>query len=297
VAAGRISDPAQMHQASGGERPAGQVPGASPPAPPHLPPSRPAPPPPPSSSARQRKLRFLALHGYGQTADMFRTRVGSLRKGLKSRAEFFFIDAPFPAAAVDERGGGGDDDDGGGSGGGSWWGWEGGRPAGLRPSQSDRPSTGWPDSRARILDALAEHAPVDGLLAFSQGAAAAGWLLAELGAGDAAFPAGVPPLRLAILAAGFVPGDPAVRAVFERGAGGGKTGGGTQTLFIAGAGDETVPPARTEELVAALGGLVRPAWLRHGGGHCLPTCSGAVKTEMIAFLDGVVAAEDGGGEA
>lgn len=41
---------------------------------------------------------------------VFRSRIGSWRKGLKGRAEFFFVDAPFPAepadaAAVAESGG------------------------------------------------------------------------------------------------------------------------------------------------------------------------------------------------
>jgi hypothetical protein len=35
------------------------------------------------------------LHGFMQTGSSFRSRVGSLRKALKSRAEFEFVDAPF----------------------------------------------------------------------------------------------------------------------------------------------------------------------------------------------------------
>ena len=36
---------------------------------------------------------------------IFRSRIGSMRKALKSRAEFFFVDAPFPVApeAADEQ--------------------------------------------------------------------------------------------------------------------------------------------------------------------------------------------------
>jgi len=237
----------------------------------------PAPPPP-------RKLRILALHGYAQTADTFRSRVGSLRKGLKSRAEFFFVDAPWEAG---EAAGGGR----------SWWGWEGGAPGAprTRPSQSSTPVVGWEASRKVVLDALAAHAPVDGLLGFSQGAAAAAWVLADLGRGEVALPPGVPPLRLAILAAGFVPGAPAAQAAFKAAGGGDGRGGGAPpsllpTLLIAGSADETVPPARTEELAAVLG-LEEgegAAWLRHGGGHCVPTCSGGVKAEMVEWLDGVV---------
>jgi hypothetical protein len=67
----------------------------------------PAPTPPASTGAAccdaggcpiaGRKLRILCLHGYLQNSEVFRTRIGSLRKALKSRAEFVFVDAPFPA--------------------------------------------------------------------------------------------------------------------------------------------------------------------------------------------------------
>lgn len=101
-----------------------------------------------------RKLRILCLHGYlqngevrrvqsagcggqffvlGASANMsppsppcvvqvFRSRIGSLRKALKSRAEFVFVDAPFAVApeatsaqAVAESGGSS------GAVGRSWW--------------------------------------------------------------------------------------------------------------------------------------------------------------------------------
>jgi len=41
-----------------------------------------------------RKARLLALHGFTQDAQTFRSRIGSMRKGLKSRADFVFVDAP-----------------------------------------------------------------------------------------------------------------------------------------------------------------------------------------------------------
>jgi len=34
---------------------------------------------------------------------IFRSRIGSLRKALKSRAEFFFVDAPYPAEPADDQ--------------------------------------------------------------------------------------------------------------------------------------------------------------------------------------------------
>jgi hypothetical protein len=70
----------------------------------------------------QRKLRILCLHGYLQNAEVFRSRIGSLRKGLKSRAEFFFVDAPYLVEAADDAEAAGSDDGGGSAGAGrSWW--------------------------------------------------------------------------------------------------------------------------------------------------------------------------------
>eukprot|EP00729_Bicosta_minor_P013749 gene13749-27194_t len=46
------------------------------------------------------KLRVLCCHGLLQSAPMFRTRIGSMRKGLKSRCEFEFIDAPYAVTTL-----------------------------------------------------------------------------------------------------------------------------------------------------------------------------------------------------
>ena len=42
---------------------------------------------------KREKMRILALHGYGQSSESFRRKTGSLRKQVKSLAEFVFIDA------------------------------------------------------------------------------------------------------------------------------------------------------------------------------------------------------------
>ena len=52
-----------------------------------------------------RKLRLLCLHGYLQNSDIFKSRIGSMRKALKSRADLVFVDAPYlvaPAEADDQ---------------------------------------------------------------------------------------------------------------------------------------------------------------------------------------------------
>ena len=47
-----------------------------------------------SDVGQSSKLRILCLHGFLQSGEVFWSRIGSLRKGLKSRAEFIVVDAP-----------------------------------------------------------------------------------------------------------------------------------------------------------------------------------------------------------
>ncbi|EFJ40066.1 hypothetical protein VOLCADRAFT_121759 [Volvox carteri f. nagariensis] len=79
------------------------------------------------------KLKLLCLHGYMQNAEIFRSRLGSMRKALKSRVEFVFVDAPFEAQGLP----GGDDPEEvqGGREGRSWWQWTDTGPEG-RPSKA-----------------------------------------------------------------------------------------------------------------------------------------------------------------
>lgn len=49
------------------------------------------------------KLKMLCLHGYLQNADVFRSRMGSTRKALKSRCEFVFVDAPHLVDAATQK--------------------------------------------------------------------------------------------------------------------------------------------------------------------------------------------------
>mgnify|MGYP002629394621 CR=1 FL=1 len=220
------------------------------------------------------KLRVLALHGYRQNAAVFRSRLGHLRKGLKASCDFFFLDAPHAAPGepdVDGAEGAGTRDDPR-----SWWLWddggEGGRPSLVSAYR------GLDASLTSLKDALALHAPVHGVLGFSQGATMAALLLAEMGAagGEGETP------RFAILAGAFAPRDPA----FVPGA-----AIQTPTMFIAGDADALVPPARSEELARL---FADAAWLRHPGGHAVPTCSGETKQAMAAFV-GRFRDEGGGG--
>lgn len=48
------------------------------------------------------KLNILCLHGYRQNAESFRSKTGSVRKCLKSLANFTYIDAPHLAKPLNE---------------------------------------------------------------------------------------------------------------------------------------------------------------------------------------------------
>lgn len=214
------------------------------------------------------KLRVLALHGYRQNGAVFRSRLGHLRKGLKAKCDFFFLDAPHAAPGepeVEGMDGAGTREDPR-----SWWVWDDGAGAAGRPSlvASYR---GLDASLTLLKAALAEHAPIDGILGFSQGGAMAALLLSDLAA------AGTPLPAFAILAGAFAPRDPAAAAALAA------ARLTTPTLFIAGDADALVPRARSEELAAAFAGDA--AWLRHPGGHAVPTCSGATKQALVAFVE------------
>ena len=115
----------------------------------------------------------------------------------------------------------------------SWWRWTDLEPDRQRPSRA-RCYEGWERSQAAISAALEQHAPIDALLGFSQGASAAALYLAHVKlAGQPAGPQGM--LRMAILAAGFLPNDERFADALARAA------PGLPTLFIVGQADELVP--------------------------------------------------------
>jgi len=154
-------------------------------------------------------------------------------------------------------------------------------------------AVGAPPAAAQPASAAAARAPRLGLVGFSQGAAAGALFLSDLAerqargeCRDVPFPA------FAVLCAGFLPRDAACAGLIRR-----QRAGGVPVLVVTGESDALVPRERSDALVAALrgeegegggGGGSRQAaareWL-HPGGHLLPTCSGAFKGALVAFLD------------
>ncbi|KDD73675.1 FSH1 serine hydrolase [Helicosporidium sp. ATCC 50920] len=248
------------------------------------------------------KLRLLCLHGYLQTGDAFRVKSGSLRKALRSRAELIYMDAPhvapplpkmylFPHRPTA-------DDDGDCCAGAAptnpsqepshapapeapgrcWWFARDGSNPGLRPSQAQE-TDGWPEARAAIAEALIRHAPIHGLLGFSQGAAAAALFLCEN-------PSAASKLDCLILASGFVPADPELSAAVHAGAAAGLK---LPSLHIMGQRDAIIPSERSR----LLKGLCTDAsLLEHPGGHRLPNATGADRDVLRAFVEGVRAAAE-----
>ena len=145
------------------------------------------------------KLKVLCLHGFTQNAETFRAKTGSVRKNLKSKVEFVFVDAPHSAAGFFDEADrsalgttdGADEDQVGPR---AWWlmgendaedeaeatepkradreGESGGEKPRVRPAQSTN-MRGWEATERLLREAASALGPFDGVLGFSQGASTA----------------------------------------------------------------------------------------------------------------------------
>lgn len=194
-----------------------------------------------------------------------------MRKALKSRAEFLFVDAPYLAENASSE----DADDSAGStiGGRTWWQWTDLEP-GTRPSRAAS-YKGWDASQNAIQQALEENWPVDGLLGFSQGATAAALFLAH----SAGAPDGTAQPHWAVFIGGFMPRDVNYAGAITRAA-----PLGVRSLHVSGKKDALVPPERSAELWGCFEEDLRSVY-EHPGAHMVPTCSGEFKQAMVEFLD------------
>ena len=126
---------------------------------------------------------------------------------------------------------------------------------------------GWAASRAQLVAAWRAEGGggFDGILGFSQGAAVAAMLCAE-----------VRP-RFAVLAAGFVPRDPEAAGALLAGV------EGVPSLHVIGRSDAIVETERSRALAALFAGA---DVVEHDGGHMLPSDAG-VRRRVAAFLGGL----------
>ncbi|GAB0491887.1 hypothetical protein MMPV_003142 [Pyropia vietnamensis] len=295
-------------------------------------------PPPPA-----RPLRLLCLHGYRQSASVFHARTGALRKALGralpaaegrpsggALAELIYLDAPFvvvpsegpppppPSPPSPPFGTGG------------------GNPAGSSsavavsaraastPISAARrtqqrtwglpnpdETTGWPAARRYLVAALIEHAPIDGLLGFSQGATVAAVLAAATAASPppatlsppgqatassaapqtparpeaaAAETAALTRLRFVILVSGFPPQRPHLAGLLSP-----CHPLCIPSLHIMGEADAQVPVAASRALAECFAPAEREVYV-HGGGHLVPSGADA-RARVASFLARFVTAE------
>lgn len=148
------------------------------------------------------------------------------------------------------------------------WSWE---DDGLRPSLATE-YTGWEQTEAAIQQALEEHAPIDGLLAFSQGACCAAVYSAK-----AELSASLPKPQFVVLISGFLPRDQSwADEMIEAGI-------SIPTFHVFGEEDNVIPKEKSEKLVGICceeHALV----LAHKGGHFVPTCNAQVRETVRGFF-------------
>eukprot|EP00775_Hariotina_reticulata_P006901 gene6901-7117_t len=216
-----------------------------------------------------RKLKMLCLHGFLQNSDIFRMRIGSMRKGLKSRVEFCFQDAPFHAAStltekqISELGGG--------SNGLTWFQWQDLGPD-KRPSLAVKYSH-WDDTYRTLCSAMKEHQP-DVIFGFSQGATAAALFLAALQTAQRqGQDVDVPLPKGCVVCSGFLPRDPEYVALLEA------AKVDVPALFVIGDTDSIIPPARSHTLMDTFLHSTTDLF-QHPGAHMVPTCTGDFKQAM-----------------
>jgi dihydrofolate reductase len=226
------------------------------------------------SGVKGRKLVVLCCHGFLQSGKFFRERLGSMRKALKSRATFHFVDAPFKVsgevaiAAVGASGG----TCGLRSGGRTWWQLE--QESGEGEGHEDRF-----DSAYRVLkEAVAEHKP-DVLIGFSQGASTISLFLTRAAARE---PEIIASVSSAVFVGGFLPSNPSWAAEVAS-----KGPPPIRSLHVYGLTDDRVPPARAKALQAHFLAH-KSSTYEHEGAHMVPTTSGRFRDVLREWFDTVV---------
>ena len=227
-----------------------------------------APPPP------EDKLKVLCLHGFTQNAEAFRARTGSVRKNLKSRIEFVFLDGPhsaegaFPDAdraslgSADAPAGAND------VGPRAWWlvGENAAPSAPAPPGEWVRPALsrqmrGWDETAERIRTACRTHGPFRGILGFSQGACTAALALTRI-------PELAETIEFAVLIGGFEPMDPSAADDLAPAPDGSPRCGSVRSLHVHGRADRMVSRDRVLKL---MGAFKDPELFEHEGGHGVPS--------------------------
>ena len=126
-------------------------------------------------------MKMLCLHGYRQSGQGFRTKTGAIRKVIKKRCEYVWVDAPHKIPDSEDLG---------------WWFSQGQTYDACASTKEDN---GFGESLDSIAKVFSEEGPFDGILSFSQGACFAAILCCLKESGDARFQN----FNFAIIGAGY----------------------------------------------------------------------------------------------
>ncbi|GAA6032756.1 hypothetical protein JCM8097_000776 [Rhodosporidiobolus ruineniae] len=234
--------------------------------------------------------RILCLPGYTQSALIFSGRVGALRRALKDTADLVFVDPPHVVEVPTDSNSAAEmkdkfDSDVSADTPRAWWFGK------TDPSDGHyRKFDKFDETLHYLRNILETQGPFDGVLGFSQGAACGAILTALLenpsldpvfaaSAQDASVAWPHPPLKFAILSAGFFPLDPKTSAYFDKKP-------KTPTLHILGRGDTIVGEERSVPLTQAFEDA-RVEW--HDGGHHTPSKASwrnFIKAYIACFAEG-----------
>ena len=202
-------------------------------------------------------LRILLLHGLGQDAASFGEATSAIR-AVTPDCEFILCQAPHDAVALSvllggsERSSGGDGTGGGGL---QWW--------NMSPSSL---GAGWAHSLDH-LKLILEEGVFDGVIGFSQGAAALSMLVAEAQLSQQRW------FHFACFIGGFLPNAPHMRERIEKATKSGPFAIPSWHCF--GSDDFVIPSEKSE----ALSGCFRQAVLQpFVGGHVVPRCDVVLKS-------------------
>ena len=219
------------------------------------------------------KARVLALHGYLQNAEVFRSRTGALRKALKKRCDFVFVNGPHEIT-VDLSGNAiktcdGEDSQ-------KHYGWW--VAPGGGPPRETTSSQGWEKSLETLDDVIKREGPFDGILGFSMGSAASSLLLAAIESGRID---SQQQFKWCLLFGGFVPRDPKLAAALTE-----KALPIPSSLHYSGKQDELVVESRSLELFECFDEGTR-SFETHPQGHCIPSLK-EVRERVKAYVNTVV---------
>ncbi|XP_052865086.1 esterase AGAP003155 [Anopheles cruzii] len=206
------------------------------------------------------KLKVLALHGYRQNGDSFRSKLGSFRKQVNKYVELVFLSAPHIAAPLED---GGEQD----PVQRSWWFNKDDRT--FKGTNQGGPAYGF-DESLKLVEKTWEAEGCHGLLGFSQGACFAG-LLCDLSARGMTT---VKP-QFAILSSGFRSGSLVHLNYYENKI-------QLPSLHIFGDTDEII----TKDMSVTLSDtFLEPLVVTHAGGHYFPAQATMKQTYIDFFRD------------